>query len=315
MVIVGAGAVGCLLAARLSLAGTPVIMLARDGRRRELVGGLTLETLPEAGPWGAFGPVRVARAALQVVADAHALPPSPALVVVCVRAYQTAEAARGLAAASVRPRAVLTLQNGLGNAEALAQAFPESVVLAGTTTHGVTWVPPATVRHAGAGDTVIGPWLRDPLALALARNAARWLSCAGLPTSVATDPRPSLWLKVAVNAAINPPTAIHGIENGALLDGGRLEGDLRSAAREVAAVASAEGVALDAKACEDAALAVARRTARNRSSMLQARLAGRPLETDAITGEVVRRGRLHRVPTPVNQAHLAALLGLAGTAR
>lgn len=306
ILVCGAGAIGCWLTARLTArGGMDVHLLARPERGATLATeGLTLETLQEADP-GGEGRTDHFKDRFQVHTDPLDAPREPDLLIVATRAYQTEEAVRQLAAAGVRPGIAMTLQNGLGNAEVLAEAFGADRVVAGTTSHGVTWVGASTVRHAGGGDTYVGPWV--PEGEGQAAEVARLLTEVGITTEAVPDPRPALWAKVAVNAALNPPTAIHRIPNGALLDGGELEADLRAAAREVAAVATAEGAPLDPGTAESAALRVATRTAKNRSSMLQARDAGRPLETDAITGEVVRRAARHGLEVPVNRRHLDAL--------
>lgn len=309
----GAGAIGSWLAARLS-AHHDITLLGRAERIEALQrSGLTLETL--AGAAAANNPDR-GRTSVRadgihfedVVAWRPSAAQASAPVVVAVRAYQTSEAAAMLHALGCTPTSLLTLQNGLGNAEALADVFGPDQIVAGTTSHGVTWVPPATARHAGAGDTTVGPW--TDASTSSANQWAAWLSEAGITTSVTGDVRAALWTKVAINAAINPPTALYDIDNGALLDGGTLEHDLEAAAREVAIVGGKEGVGLSPDDCVEAARTVARRTAANISSMRQARRAGRPLETDAIVGEVVRRAGAHGVPVPTLTRFLVALEAL-----
>lgn len=303
LIVVGAGAMGVFLAVRASrIKGQRVFLLARGGRARALrENGVRLESLEGLeGPHGKQEPVLEAGEGLRIVTDPRGLP-SGALVFFAVRAYQTREAAEGLADAGVEPAGVVTLQNGLGNAEALAQAFSPERVVAGATSHGVLFEQPARFIHTGWGKTSLGPWVEE--AGPVAKQAADLLERAGIPVERVDDPRPVLWRKVAVNAAINPATAIYRVENGKLLEGGLWEQELREAAREVARVAQAEGIDLPEDHAEQHAVEVARMTARNRSSMLQALEAGRPLELDAITGEVITRGNRHGIPVPVNEAH------------
>ncbi len=308
--VVGAGAMGTWFAVRFSQSldqGQEVILLARKDRAAALrENGVFVDVLPGVDPDAGDGRLEPGRN-LRVVGHEREIP-DDALVFFAVRAYQTAQAAQRLKDAGVHPGGVVTLQNGLGNAEALSQVFGEDVVAAGATSHGVTALHPTGVRHTGAGDTSLGPWVSA--ARPVAMEAARVMADAGIRTTLVDEPREVLWRKVAVNAAINPPTAIHRIENGRLLDGGPLERELREAAREVAQVARAEGIPLTAQEAEEDAVRVAQRTARNRSSMLQALEAGQPLETDAITGQVVKRARDHGIRVPVNTRHLQRLNGL-----
>lgn len=303
VVIVGAGAIGAWLAAHIARIedGPETVLLARPAQRHALQAqGLRLEVLPQAGDHPETRRIDVPSHTWRIVDDPVDLPKAPGLVVFAVRAYQTARAARDVADAGVRPDAVLTLQNGLGNAETLAEVFGPDRVLAGATSHGVTKTGLAAVRHAGRGDTALGPW--TGAGGDAAADAAALLTRAGIETTLLVDPRPALWRKVAVNAAINPLTALERVENGKLLDGGALERTMRAAAREAAHVATAEGVPLAPDEAEVAAVTVAERTAANRSSMLQAREAGVPLESDAITGEVIRRAAAHGLEVPVNAA-------------
>jgi 2-dehydropantoate 2-reductase len=301
VVVVGGGAMGSWLAVQLSRsAAVPVVLLARRERAEALSShGLVLERLAGVGPddhprKSEPGP------GLQIETQPDKLP-KEALVFFAVRAYQTQEAAKGLCEAGVRPWGVVTLQNGLGNADTLTEVFGAQKVAAGATSHGVWFRPPARFVHAGWGRTWLGPWV--PQAAEIASQAAGLLEAAGIPVERVDDPRKVLWQKVAVNAAINPPTAIHGVPNGALLEDAAWERDLREAAREAARVAVAEGVGLDEEEAERSAVEVARATARNRSSMLQAREAGKRLEADAITGQIVSRARRHGIEVPVNQRH------------
>jgi len=123
---------------------------------------------------------------------------------------------------------------------------------------------------------------------------------------VVGDVRRRLWEKLAVNAAINPVTALARVENGALTEG-PLAGLARTAAVETAAVARAGGVDLADETATDAAATVARETARNRSSMLQDVTRGRRTEIDAINGYVAKRAAATGQSVPINRT-LAGLI-------
>lgn len=279
--ILGAGALGTLFAHGLAGLGEPkLVLLARS-----------------PGPdW-----VEVeGRGRLRVQRERN--PEEPVdLLIVLVKAYATADAL-SWAAGAIGPETVaLTLQNGLGNAEALATVVGADRVLAGTTAQGATQVGPGLVRHAGSGPTAIAPWAPGGPAEREVGRVADWLSRAGIPTGVAGDGRVLLWSKLAVNAAINPLTALLGVPNGALLELDGARELMQRAAREAGQVACALGVRLPEDPVERA-LAVARATAANRSSMLQDLERGRPTEIEAINGAVVAHGHRLGVPTPVNES-------------
>jgi 2-dehydropantoate 2-reductase len=110
-----------------------------------------------------------------------------------------------------------------------------------------------------------------------------------------------VWGKLAINAAINPLTALLQVPNGELLERPTAQALMGSAAAEVAAVAAARGVQLPYADPPAAAQEVARRTAANYSSMLRDIQRGAPTEIDAICGAIVRAGEQAQVPTPVNR--------------
>ncbi|WP_458189540.1 ketopantoate reductase family protein [Haladaptatus sp. NG-WS-4] len=221
--------------------------------------------------------------------------------VVTVKSFHTAEAARQLATGEFD--AVLSLQNGMGNEETLAEhlACP---VLAGTATYGAVLSEPGFVECTGIGEIVLGP--REGGRSDVARRVGDAFTDAGIETAVADDMPYRLWEKLAVNAGINPTTALARVENGALLAGDAHE-IAADAARETARVARAEGVELTDQDAVAAVDVVAEATAANTSSMRQDFDAGRRTEIDAINGYVVARGRALGVETPVNRT-LAALV-------
>jgi 2-dehydropantoate 2-reductase len=135
-----------------------------------------------------------------------------------------------------------------------------------------------------------------------------------MQVSVVGDAWPTVWRKLAVNAAMNPTTAIFGLTNGELLThpaAGPLADEL---ARETARVATATGVALRDDEAVAAWRDVATRLGANRSSMLQDVDAGKPTEIDAINGAVAREGRRVGVDAPLNDA-ITLLMSAVSAAR
>jgi 2-dehydropantoate 2-reductase len=192
------------------------------------------------------------------------------------------------------------LQNGLNNRAALRAVLGEQRVALGVTSQGATVIAPGIVRHAGHGPTYLG---RDPL-LGPAQTArlaevADLFNRAGLETHLVDDTDALVWGKLAVNAAINPLTALLRVPNGFLVEHETLVGVMRGVAGEVAAVAAAQGIVLPDDPGERA-IGVARATAANRSSMLQDVLRGAPTEIETICGAVARVGDQVGVATPLN---------------
>ena len=221
--------------------------------------------------------------------------------VVTVKAFHTATAAEQLASGEFG--AVLSLQNGMGN-EAILADHLDCPVLAGTATYGAVLSEPGHVECTGVGDVVLGA--RRGGRSNAADRVGEAFSAAGIETTIAEDMPRRLWEKLAVNAGINPTTALARVENGALLRGDA-EAIAATAARETAAVARAEGVELTDEDAVGAVAAVAAATAANTSSMRQDVDGGKRTEIDAINGYVVTRGREHGIETPVNRT-LAGLV-------
>ena len=225
------------------------------------------------------------------------------LAIVTVKAFDTEAAARTLASGSFD--AVLSLQNGMGN-EAILSDRLDCPVLAGTTTYGAVLQDPGVVEWTGRGDIIVGAWTEE--AAEQADRVVDAFEQATLETSADDDMATRLWEKLAVNAAINPTTALARVENGALAEP-TLESIAHTAARETARTARAEGADFANDRAIERTDSVIAATASNRSSMLQDVSAGRRTEIDAITGYLVDRATDHGIDAPTNRVLLALVRG------
>jgi 2-dehydropantoate 2-reductase len=284
ILIVGTGALATLFAARLSQAGNQVAMLGtwkagldalrKDGARVVDADGIEhqFEVQATDNPRDCGG-------------IKHAL--------VLVKAWQTERVAEQLKECLAGDGLALTLQNGLGNREILAQSLGLRRVALGTTTTGATLLGPGWVRAGGEGIISIE---RHPT-LGLVEEA---LKSANFNVQVVDDAQSLIWGKLVINAAINPLTALLRIPNGKLLESPSAREMMGALARETAQVANAEKIHLPFSDPVAAAEEVARKTAANHSSMLQDVLRGAPTEIDAICGAVVKTAQKHNIDTPVN---------------
>ena len=286
--IVGAGALGTLLAARLSGAGSAVRVLAR---RRERA-----QALPREAPDAV------------ATTDAADLVPA-AIVFLCVKAHDTESAARLLAPLlASAPAPVVSLQNGWGHMNLLAALLPGIPLVAATTTLGAYWDEAGRYHVSPDGETIFAPWrTADAASTAGTADAAARFRTAGFTAGAADNARDLLWRKLVLNVAVNPLTAIHDVSNGALRTTPGLWGVCVAAAREAVAVGAARGHLSDAYDPEPPLQRLLRDTATNRSSMAQDLARGRRTEGEAIVGSVVREGAEAGVSTPVI-ASLAARL-------
>jgi 2-dehydropantoate 2-reductase len=217
------------------------------------------------------------------------------IAIVATKSQGTAWAAETAKRVLGKHGTVITIQNGLGHRERLATVLGDDRVAVGVIYVGAA-LDGEDLRTTGPGRVELGraPHV-DELAAAL--------QAGGMAATVVDDPWPAVWRKLVGNAAVNPVSALVGVTNGELLQhlASRI---VDAAARETARVASAEGVAIGDEDAIGMWRTMAALTAANRSSMLQDVRSGRPTEIDWINGEVIRRGRRHGVPTPVNEALL-----------
>lgn len=287
--VVGAGAMGSLFGGYLAAAGHEVWLVDKWA---EHVSAITEHGLLIMEPSGEERIVRV-RATTEVGEVGQC-----DLVLVFVKSYHTAAVASELTPIVGSGTVVLTLQNGLGNVEALAEGVPRNQILAGTTGQGANVLGPGRVHHAGVGETVIGEL--DGRVTERLRLVSQVFNEAGLPASTSTNIEGIMWGKLLVNIAINPLTAILRVRNGQLLDVPAAMEVMKEAVSEGLEVARRAGVHIPYSDPWLRVLEVARLTAANRSSMMQDVEAGRRTEIDFINGAVVREGVRLGVITPVN---------------
>ncbi len=229
----------------------------------------------------------------------------PDLVVLTTKAYDTVAAMDDLRPFH-RDALFVSFQNGMGNEEAMAARADR--VLGGVTSYGATLPEPGVVNHAGVGDTAVGAF--QGTTEGHARAVADAFTAAGIETRVSTDIRRDLWMKLLVNCGINPLTAVSGVPNGALLEIRELKRTMERAVLEAATVAAAEGIEVAPDEAVAQTAEVARRTAKNRSSMLTDVEHGRRTEIDAITGYVVARAKAHGLEVPVSETLMSLVRGL-----
>lgn len=304
--VAGLGAMGILFAARLAVVGCEVHGIVRTPAQADVLRQQGIH-LTETG--GGHLAARLASVAVAGETDPVASVQRPDLIIVAVKAHATAAIAPILGRLLGRDTLVLTVQNGLGNAEALmAGGIPAQRLILGTTTEAATRIGPAHSRHFGEGGTVIGPYRPSADAVAPARGETRpaaWLTtllgAAGFAVTWQDEIEPHIWTKLAVNVAINPVSALLGVRNGLLREDDGTLALMKTATQETASVAAANGIDLGAARLWQAVLTVLNTAAANQSSMLQDRLAGRPTEIDALCGAVVRQAGRHGLKAPVNE--------------
>jgi pantoate--beta-alanine ligase len=279
--IIGIGAMGCLFGAYLSRAANVMLL----GHWPEQVAALRQNGLRLLGPDG-----QERHYWLNVTTSADQSPPAD-LVLVLVKSYQTGAAATAAAQVLAPEGVVVTLQNGLGNVAQLTAVLDPTRVTLGITAQGATLLQPGLLRHAGHGPTHLVQTEKTAVPFhQVVQRLAHLLQQAGLETHLVEDANGLVWGKLAVNAAINPLTALLNVPNGFLAQNPTARKFMFAAAREAAAVAQGLGITLPYPDAAQRALQVAQATAANYSSMCQDVRRGRPTEIEAICGNPTQFG-------------------------
>jgi len=297
VLIAGAGALGSVVGGLLAARGVPVTLLGRaehlEAVRRA---GLRIE--------GLFGDHLVRE--VGCVTDVAALRGRFGAVFLSVKSWDTAAMAAAVAPHLAADGHCVSLQNGLGNLERIAEAVGDARVLGARVIFGAEVVEPGRVRvTVEAAPVLVGS--PDPADARRVAAAARWAAAlreAGIPAEPTASLQAELWAKVFYNAALNPLGALLGVPYGRLPEDPDARAIMDDVIEEAFAVASAEGLELAWPDAESYRVlfygALVPSTARHRSSMLQDLERGRPTEIDAINGYVAARGGALGIPTPVN---------------
>ena len=228
--------------------------------------------------------------------------------IVATKAMHT-EAAIAATAAAFADGCVATVQNGLGNEEAIAEHAER--VMRGTTFPAGKLLEPGHVQWDVKGDTTLGPFEPRPAPSDEIERLADACTRAGMPTKAVPDARGPQWRKVIFNAATNPVGALTRLTHGRVCENAELRRLVSGLVDEGKAVAAAQGIELDADPEELIDHAAKPEVAYDhKASMLQDVEARRPTEIDYLNGGIVRFGDEHGVPTPLNRAIWSLVKGL-----
>jgi 2-dehydropantoate 2-reductase len=229
------------------------------------------------------------------------------VVLFCVKTTDTVETARALAPLLARDVIVVSMQNGVDNAEQIRAA--SGIDALGAVVYVAASVPqPGTINHVGRGDLVIGP--RN----ARTERLASLFEPAGVPCRISDNIEGELWTKLTWNCALNAISALGRAKYGQIAASEDARKVVAEIVDEVLAVARAANIhppgLEDPKAALAGALKVAAQMSEALSSTAQDMLRNKRTEIDSLNGYISRRGAQLGVPTPVNHA-LYTLVKLA----
>ncbi len=288
--VLGAGAIGCLLASHLYRSGKPVTLVTRDASAtHRFDNGLQLCGID--GEHSLSIPCVKAEKLEQIEA-----------LLITTKANDAASAFRSVASRLTADAPVVLLHNGQGIYQQLSTEYPDINLFCGTTTEAAYFDEEKKLNYVGRGSTGMGqPGSKQPPAwfeeLASALPGANW----------EIDIERSLWRKLIINGAINPLTAIYGCRNGELLQNDDYRQHAQTLCEELASISRARGYPDLADEVWQIAAGVMQSTADNHSSMLLDIRDHRPSEVDYITGYLCQTARELNIPCPANETLLHSL--------
>jgi len=279
--VMGAGAVGCYYGGMLARAGHDVVLIGRPQHVEAVLrDGLLLDAKSFKG-----------RVPMQASVDASGVR-GARLVLCCVKSIDTEIAAAEMSPHLDPDAIVLSLQNGVDNAERLQAQFGREVapvvVYVATEMAG-----PGHVKHHGRGELVIGP-------SAASDELARLFAAAGVPVHISDNVAGALWAKLILNCAYNALSAITQLPYGRLVQGEGVEEVMREVMQECLAVAQGLGVTVPGEMWEAVQL-IARSMPAQFSSTAQDLARHKRSEIDHLNGYVVRKGAALGIATPANR--------------
>lgn len=298
--MLGAGAMGSVIGGHLATAGNDVVMIDvnEDHISTIKTNGLVLEN---------DGTKNV----VKVRAATNSIGIEPVdLVIVLVKSFHTEDAIRASKNIVGPETTVLSLQNGLGQEEVLANIVGKERVIAGKTyVGGMLSAPGHAVAGVKGKETIIGEL--DGQITPRIRKVAEAFDAANLATIVSDNIVGAMWDKLLINVAAGALSGITGLNFGNLYDLPEVEETAIEAVAEAMRVASALDVQLETKTPKDAWLkASAGLPFDFKPSVLQALERGQTTEIDFINGAVVRAGQKAGIATPVNATLVACIKGV-----
>lgn len=300
--VLGAGAMGSAIGGLLADAGAEVVLLDRWREQVDAVnsGGLILHE---------GSAQRTIRVRATTEPDSVG---AVDLVIVLVKSYDTRQAVQQARAAIGSSAPVLSLQNGLGNEDALSEILGPERVLGGVTHAGGVLLRPGEVRFSGREKTTYIGEMNGELSVRLER-IVRLFNAAGLNTEGTAHILEAIWSKLLVNVAVSALSAVTRLAHGGMGQVPEVKQCALEAVREAVCVARTCGIRLSASAEDPAEVwetATRGLPPQHKSSMLKDIEKGAPTEIDAIAGAVVQYGKRCGVPTPVNGTLLACVRGI-----
>jgi 2-dehydropantoate 2-reductase len=296
--VVGGGAMGGVWAAAISATGRPVVVIDAAPAVVEAIN--TSGLIVESARGTQTAHVRATTRPAEV---------GPVDVIFFfVKAQQTAQAADQTAPLIGPQTTAVSLQNGWGNADVLAQRIPPQQLVIGVSYHSATVLAPGHIAHTGTGPTFVGPYA--DAALGRADAVYGLLQSTGMEVTLTPDIRTEIWKKLILNSATLATSALTGLRAGNLDQGTRMRELIDALAAESVAVARAQGYEIDLDERLQRIHSILAGAGNGKASMLQDVEQHRKTEIEVINGAIVRAAERCGIPVPFNRAMVALIDGL-----
>jgi 2-dehydropantoate 2-reductase len=299
--VLGAGALGSVFAGFLARDGHDVIVLGR----REHVDAINTRRLTISGIWGQHcvgGPRLRGYTTLEEIARQESREFDWALLT--VKSYDTREMVAHYLRVFPEPFPVVSLQNGLGNVEFVAEKLGRVTVVGGRVIFGAEMVEAGSVKVTVCADKVLLGGLEGGIEHGIVEDLALQFDHAGIPCGATREIEKCLWGKVLYNGALNGLGCLLEVNYGRLLESDATQKLMKLLVEEMYLVIKAKGLRLE---CEDPESYIGVLFARlipatkdHIPSMLQDIRRSKRTEIDAMNGAFVRIGEEMSLPLPLN---------------
>lgn len=288
--IIGAGAMGMLYASMLYKTNDVTLIDANDALIKEVQknNGFTVKSYDGSS----------LKCTAKVVKSEDITSPAE-LLIVFVKDTVTDVALRGNAKAVDKNTIVLSLQNGIGNADVIEKYVDKSQILLGTSKHNCVVKQLSEVYHSAGGKTVIGSIANNDEAAKLIVDVFK---NADIETEFSDNVNYLLWEKLFTNMTINPVTALLDAEMDILGKSIYGENLVRKLVEEAVTVAKAENLIFDGEKISNQILGYVKKSVGGKASMCQDVENKRKTEIDFINGAVLKFAKKHGLSAPTHEA-------------
>ncbi len=303
VLVIGAGAIGCLYGSQLAKAGAKVSVISRSDYDHVSREGIHIHSVWGDWTWKPEG-------VYPNSTDYQG--PQQDLVIVSTKAYANMNVETLLSPVMSEKTTLLILQNGIEIEAPFKAAFPKTDILSGLAFVCVSKTGPGAINHQDYGRLVVGPYPKGHSKMA--ETLAQLLNGVGTKTSVDKQIQSSRWKKLVWNAPFNPLSVIEGgLNTQELLATSERESHVRRIMAEVCQVATADGYPLGPEIIEKNITETKKMTPYKTSMALDYEF-GRPLETEAILGNLIHKAHDLGVKTPECEALYKRLIQIESKA-